>query len=430
MLSILFLLVGTILAAASANPIALLPSYANPTTAHGQPGRGTISLTQIRNKAFIRNGPLDLAKTYHKYNIPLPADLAAAVARHRQPSRPKRSSDAHGSAETTPGPHDVEYLTTISIGTPPQNLSINIDTGSSDLWVFSAETTSSEVKGQTVYDPSLSSTAAQLQGATWQISYGDGSSSGGDVYLDRVALGGLTVAAQAVECARNVSGEFTADGSSDGLMGLGFGVINMVKPVRQKTFFENLQAGLDEAVFTADLKHGMPGRYNFGYVDSSAYTGDITYVPINSTDGYWGWTSPGYAVGSGAFKDEAIVGIADTGTTLLLLPSDIVADYYRQVDGAKYERNQGGYVFGCDVALPDFAFGVGHTAGGSPAMIKIPGKYVNYAPVGGSSTKCYGGIQSNDFIGASIFGDLALKAAFVVFDGGNMRIGWASKALP
>ena len=167
------------------------------------------------------------------------------------------------------------------------------------------------------------------------------------------------------------------------------------------------------------------GRYNFGYIDSSAHTDNITYVPVDSSQGFWEWTSPGYAIGSGGFKSSAIKGIADTGTSLFLLPSSVVSAYYGNVSGAKYDSTQAGYVLPCSPPPPDFSFGVGD--GG--ATITLPGGYINYAPIGSSGKTCFGGIQGDTGIGFAIFGDVALKAAFVVFDGGNKTLGWASKSL-
>jgi len=135
------------------------------------------------------------------------------------------------------------------------------------------------------------------------------------------------------------------------------------------------------------------------------------------------FTSSGYSVGTGSFSSTKVSGIADTGTTLLLLPSAVVKAYYKQVSGATYDNTQGGYVFACSRTLPDFTFGVGS------ARIRIPGKYMNFAPVDDEGTSCYGGIQDDGGIGFAIFGDVALKAAFVVFDGGKNQLGWASKAL-
>lgn len=209
---------------------------------------GNFSVTQVRNAHFTKHGPIALAKAYRKYGVPLPDDLAAVV------DSILGTRDT-GSAVTTPEASDVEYLTPVSIGTPAQVLNLDFDTGSSDLWVFSSETPRNSVDGQTVYNPSKSSTAKKLSGATWSISYGDGSSSSGDVYTDTVTVGGLTVQSQAVESAKQVSSSFTEDSASDGLLGLAFSRINSVTPTPQNTFFANAMPSLDSPVFTADLKH-------------------------------------------------------------------------------------------------------------------------------------------------------------------------------
>lgn len=142
---------------------------------------------------------------------------------------------------------------------------------------------------------------------------------------------------------------------------------------------------------------------------------------MDNSQGFWSWTSTGYSVGQGALNGQTITGIADTGTTLLLVPDAVVSDYYSQVDGASYDNSQAGYTFSCGTTLPDFIFGV------ESSTITVPGEYINYAPTDDSGVTCFGGIQSSDGIGISIFGDVALKSAFVVFDGGNTQLGWASK---
>lgn len=146
---------------------------------------------------------------------------------------------------------------------------------------------------------------------------------------------------------------------------------------------------------------------------------------MDDSDGFWMWTASGYAVGTGSVKNTTIQGIADTGTSLFLMPSSVVSAYYGEVSGATYDFLQGGYTLPCSGDVPDFLFAVGDDG----AMITVPGEYIRYAPTGSSGSTCYGGLQADTGIGFSIFGDVALKAAFVVFDAGNKQLGWAPKTL-
>lgn len=162
-------------------------------------------------------------------------------------------------------------------------------------WVFSTELPSSESSGHNLYNPSDSSSAQQLNGETWQISYGDGSGANGNVYADTVTIGGVTVTSQAVEAAQSVSAQFQQDTQNDGLVGLAFSSINTCQPTQQTTFFQTAinEGILSENLFCADLQKGQPGSYQFGYIDSSKYTGSITYTSVDNSQGFWGFTSSG-----------------------------------------------------------------------------------------------------------------------------------------
>jgi hypothetical protein len=226
-----------------------------------------------------------------------------------------------------------------------------------------------------------------------------------------------------VEAATSVSSEFTQDTASDGLLGLAFSSINTVSPTKQNTFFDNVKPSLPSPLFTVDLKYHAAGSYDFGYIDSSKYTGSITYVNVNTGNGFWEFTGNGYAVGSGSFVSSSIDAIADTGTTLLYLPAAAVKAYYAKVSGSQNSNTYGGYVFPCSATLPSITLGIGSY------RAVVPGQYVNYAPVQTGSSTCYGGIQSNAGIGFSIYGDIFLKSQFVVFSGASTpQLGFAKKA--
>ncbi|KAJ9151753.1 Endothiapepsin [Pleurostoma richardsiae] len=417
--------------------VAGLACYSVGFAAPSGPRRGTtFSIEQVSNPSFRKGSFEDaIVRTYLKYGVPLPKHLEAAFNNGVFVSKRATGSAAALSDATPSGFGDVEYLTPVRIGTPPQELNLDFDTGSSDLWVFSTGLPISQTTGQALYDASRSSTSARLGSSTWRISYGDGSSSSGVVYTDAVTLGNLTVPRQAVEAASQVSNSFTSRTATDGLLGLGFKSINQVRPAAQNTWFDNIRTSLDQPVFSVDLKHLTTGSYDFGYIDTTKYKGTMTYVPVDSRNGYWGFTSSGYQVGSGSFTSRSIQGIADTGTSLLFLPRATVGQaYYDKVAGARFVEST--YIFPCAASLPDLTFGVG------TGRVTIPGEYLRYDTVectasaatcnslcGGScSTMCLGGLQDSSDLGMNIFGDVALKAAYVVFDAGSNRLGWAQKA--
>ncbi|KAI0601438.1 eukaryotic aspartyl protease [Biscogniauxia sp. FL1348] len=405
-------------------------------------GGMTFKINQVPNTKFYGTrrgrGSMAIARAYSKYGVAVSDDLLTTIQQLLEELGLVQSagasngttSQANGEVAATPQMFDSEYLCPVSIGTPPQTLNLDFDTGSSDLWVFSSETPSIQVAGQATYNIEQSSTAQLVDGASWAISYGDGSSSGGNVYTDVVSIGGVTVQRQAVESARNVSQSFTQRPDTDGLVGLAFSSINTVQPTQENTFFDNAKNELASPLFTANLKAAEPGNYNFGFIDTSEFTGEITYVPVNTSSGFWQFTASGFSIGSsGAATSLAHEAIADTGTTLLLVPDAIASAYYAQVPGATdATQTAGGYVFPCGAALPDY-----HALIGSYTAT-IPGEFMRFAPVDGDSfdnaTTCFGGIQATPAgFPFAIYGDVFLKSQFVVFHGGETKLGFASKPL-
>ncbi|KAI9826948.1 MAG: Type I transmembrane sorting receptor [Phylliscum demangeonii] len=396
--------------------------FASLTSAGPIQKRSAFTVHQSRNAAFKgKNGPAALAGAFLKFGIEVPQSLAAA------------SGGNDGTATATPQPLDTEYLVPVTIGNG-QTLNLDLDTGSADLrlircrllkehasWVFSSSLSTQQSQGHQVYNPAQSSTFQRLPGYTWNITYADGSGASGTVGTDTVNMGGTVVSKQAVELANRVSAQFAQQGS-DGLIGMAFSSINTVKPQQQLTFFDNAKSSLVAPLFTADLKPGVPGAYDFGFIDSKRYKGPIAYSPVDSRQGFWAFSSSGYQIGSGTFKTKSLPGIADTGTTLLIIEDGIAQQYYASVPGAQNDPNQGGYTFPCSAKLPNFTFGIGSY------RAVISGSLINFAPVDSTGTTCFGGIQPRGTLPFNIFGDIMFKAQFVVFDAGNNRVGFAAKA--
>ncbi|ATY64124.1 eukaryotic aspartyl protease [Cordyceps militaris] len=345
------------------------------------------------------------------------ADAMAALARARE-------GNQTGLVPTIPEPNDVEYLSEVKIGGQP--VTLDFDTGSSDLWVFNTQLPGQQTQGRQVYDPTRSNTFKLMPGAEFTIRYGDGSGATGNVGTDVVEIGGAVVPAQAVELATQVTDTFVQDANNGGLVGLAFGSINAVKPQQQKTFFENIMPSLQEPLFTADLRAGKPGAYEFGRIDQSKFTGEMAWIPANTTAGFWQFSTGSFAVGDGPVQPASRPGgqaIADTGTTLLLADPAIVQGYYSQVPGAANDQQAGGVVVPCRAQLPDL-----HLDIGGAYMARIKGADINFAPVDNTNTTCFGGLQASPQGGLGIYGDILFKSQFVAFNGGNNSLGMANHA--
>ncbi|KAJ2902527.1 penicillopepsin [Zalerion maritima] len=404
--------------------------------------RGVFKVERVKNEKFTgRSGPKALIKAYRKFGMPLPQGLLDAMGNSGTSSVQSVSIQetnitvpAAGINETatpgtglvtaTPEANDVEYLAPVNIG--GQTINLDFDSGSSDLWVFNTQLDAASTTGHQVYDPSLSQSFQLMQDQSWTIQYGDGSGAAGNVGTDVVDIGGATVTAQAVELATAVSQSFVDDTANNGLLGLAFSSINTVQPQQQKTFFDNVMPDLAEPLFTADLRANAVGAYEFGRIDNTKFTGDMTWIPVNNTQGFWQFSTDTFAVGAdGASQPGAAGGqaIADTGTTLLLTSAEVVSGYYQQVPGAANNAEVGGVTFPCDSDLPDLMLDVS-----GMYMAKIKGSDINFAAIDNTGTECFGGVQSSP-VNLQIWGDIFFKSQFVAFNGGNNTLGMAEHAV-
>ena len=163
------------------------------------------------------------------------------------------------------------YQADLYLGTPPQKFSVQLDTGSSDLWVGTHRK----------YNHHASSSYKE-EGSTFEVHYGDGSWAKGHLSIDTLEIDGIKISNQIFAEATST---YKMDKDPvDGLMGLGFDTISSEKIT---PFHNMIKKGLiSEPIFAFYLGNNAPGELTFGGVDPNHYQGEISYVDI-SKEAYW-----------------------------------------------------------------------------------------------------------------------------------------------
>ncbi|KAJ9122273.1 hypothetical protein QFC22_001693 [Naganishia vaughanmartiniae] len=326
--------------------------------------------------------------------------------------------------------YDASYSASVSIGTPSQAFDIALDTGSADLWVAG-----SNIDLPTTFEVSKSTTVKNTS-TSFSITYGSGNAQG---YLasDTVSLAGYTVPSQTFAVIQTMSAGLINEPLS-GLMGLGFSSLSVSKTT--PWWVSLASSKWSDPVFAFYLKRyrniasassteSDGGSVSFGELDSSLYTGDITYIPVaNNKQAYWnipiaGITSQGTAVGLGSSVNAAI----DTGTTLIGGPSSIVAAIYSAIPGSQAMTGSyaGYYEYPCSTKISlKMTFGT--------FTVEITEADFNIGSFGVDGTMCIGGIYVQSLSSTSaiqwIVGDTMLKNVYSVYRYSPAAVGFAKLA--
>lgn len=91
-----------------------------------------------------------------------------------------------GSAALSNVPVNMGYTANVYIGSSRQMFKVVIDTGSSDLWVPSADCALESCKRHIRYNPSLSNSASST-GRIFTMKYGTGE-VGGNIFMDQIGI--------------------------------------------------------------------------------------------------------------------------------------------------------------------------------------------------------------------------------------------------
>jgi len=378
----------------------------------------------------VANNPaLESAYLAEKYGVPpqIQMPLMGLGGSGRRLEKP--TSDGHEqlfwTQEELKGGHNVpltnfmnaQYYTEISLGNPPQIFKVILDTGSSNLWVPSKECTSIACFLHTKYDSSASSTY-KANGTEFEIHYGSGSMEG-FVSNDVLTIGDIEIKKQDFAEATKEPGLAFAFGKFDGILGLGYHTIsvNRITP----PFYSMIEQGLiDEPVFSFRIgsSESDGGEAIFGGIDHSAYKGDINYVPVRRK-AYWEVELQKVHFGDDELELEQTGAAIDTGTSLIVVPTDIAEMLNSQI-GAKKSWN-GQYQVDCAKvpSLPELSFyfgGKAYPLKGSDYILDIQGTCIS----------AFTGMDIN-LPGGSlwIIGDVFLRKYYTVYDLGRHAVGFA-----
>jgi len=315
---------------------------------------------------------------------------------------------------------NAQYYAEISLGTPPQEFKVVLDTGSSNLWVPSSKCSSIACFLHAKYD-GTSSSSYKENGTTFEIRYGSGSLSG-FVSSETLDFAGMEIKNQLFAEATEEPGLAFAFGRFDGILGLGYDTIsvNHITP----PFYELInQKLIDDKVFAFYLgdtnkDENDGGEAVFGGYDEDHYTGKITWLPVRRR-GYWEIGLDSFSFGKETLELENTGAAIDTGTSLIALPSDI-AELLNKEIGAKKSWN-GAYTVDCDkvASLPDITF----TFSGYNFSLPATDYILNTQ---GTCISSFQGLDIPPPLGPIwIIGDTFLRKYYSIYDLGKDRVGLA-----
>jgi len=322
---------------------------------------------------------------------------------------------------------DAQYIGKVSVGTPPQEVRVVYDTGSSNLWVNNIPVPwwKKLLPHHEMYDHSKSSTYV-ANGTKFNIAYGSGPVAG-FYSKDKITVGDIAIPDYTFAEVDNVKGLGTMwlVGKLDGILGLGWdtSVDHVETPLRAL-----VNSGkLGDSVFAFYLgSGGAVGELVLGGVDPDHYTGDFAYTPVidmvPGKKGYWTLAMDDIKM-NGASITSCRKAIVDSGTSLLAVPSADIAKIVAAV-GAKplgpIPPLNKEYTFDCNGTAPDFDITI---AGKTYTLTKE-----DYALQNGG--QCVLGMQGLDVPAPAgplyILGDVFMRKFYVKFDVGNKQLGFAT----
>ncbi|KLU86873.1 saccharopepsin [Magnaporthiopsis poae ATCC 64411] len=310
--------------------------------------------------------------------------------------------------------YGYEYIMDVQVGTPLQNISLIVDTGSDETWVnpeCDAFSHQAICLAAGHYNASDSTTAQNLS-TPFSITYGSGSVEGWYV-SDSFAIADKPASAVQFGMATY---SYNLDA---GILGLGYGSV-----VLDELKGQGVVETKDFSISLGDSASAQ-GQAVFGGVDTAKFSGQLQAIPMMDTQSFFmrtlhyqvnltyvGVTSKG-SCESTAATDTSFWGaaIVDSGSTISHLPFDAANRTAALIPGARFDSYLQLWKVSCHYAdsadTIDFGFG--------DVVINIPVREFIWrnVPAGG---QCFLGMVGDaDSIGVSVLGDSFLRGVMALY---------------
>ncbi|KAI8149029.1 aspartic peptidase domain-containing protein [Fennellomyces sp. T-0311] len=372
-----------------------------------------------------------------------------------------------------------EYLIRVGVGSPPQNFTLALDTGSADLWIPSSQCPQ-DACPLARFNDSRSNTFTNTS-QPFNIVYGIGAANGTYV-RDTVQVGRLQVKDQVFGLAHQTDNivapglsaedrhELLTDHDDDdrheianGIFGLGYPELAASSSNQNYPFVFNLalQGLIAEPVFSINMgsifDDGWSGEILFGGIDPK-YKDRITYSPVVSFQQgapHTYWMSHGHGIRLFNQENNSVIVdhkfqekrgfIIDTGTTLTYMDQAIADQLVKAAAGPDrvvLDNASGTYIVPCSIYTSPTRLELDLVPEGNNTDVLRIGVPIRDLVIPlddddlDEATQCMFGIapwlageKSAQQIGNQGFvlvGDTVLRSTYLVFDMGHNRIGFAA----
>ncbi|QNP96567.1 Putative aspartic-type endopeptidase opsB [Yarrowia lipolytica] len=314
----------------------------------------------------------------------------------------------------------VEYAVNITLGIPGQPFSVQIDTGSSDLWVKSDGSSGA-------FNKKASSTFQEDVPNGFAIAHGDKTSAIGDWVKDTINIGGVSIDQYSID---QYEFAMATQTNTDPVFGIGY-------PSNEASYVNNLGNGDQFQYDNLPIRLAKDGFINtpayslyldslqsqtdsllFGAVDTSKFTGGLALLPFikdepsDPSPREFQVTLASVDINNAGSTTNALgtprLAVLDSGTTLSLVPRVSSVATKNQVDGFTN-------------------INITYNCQGQKIVVPINQLFIPlndsngnqlYITINGSDEPAYsflvGDNGSNS--GQSVLGDGFLRSAYVVYD--------------